>query len=312
MKVTSIKIQIGKLAFDYVHNVEASTDWENLTNTCVIRLPANLSLNVNKLRDLIKPGDKVEINGGYNGKLNWIFQGYVAGIKPTTPIELRCEDGMYILKQSTINDHLYNCKLSTLFKKYFNDIAIDFIDVEIGDFRIENMNRAKVLEKLKEWGIHSFFRQGVLVVGKPYDVQYARKIVFHINGSQRNIIDDNLEYRRARDIKLCVKAISLYPDGSKSEVKIGAEGGENRTLNYYNLSINELTKAAQRDYERMVYDGYRGSFTTFLEPFVRQGDIVLLNSSENSDRTGEFWVDKVTYRLGTDGFRQEIKLGPKA
>lgn len=312
MRVTDIKIQIGKFAFSYVHNVEASTDWENLTNTCVIKLPANLSLNVNKLRDLIRPGDKVEINAGYDANLNLIFKGYVAAISPTTPIELRCEDEMYLLKQSTINDHLYNCKLSTLLKRHFNDIAINFIDAEIGDFRIENMNRAKVLDKLKEWGIHSFFRQGVLVVGKPYDATFARKIVYHITGTKCNVIDDNLEYRRASDIKLRVTAISLYPDGSRKEVKIGDEGGENRTLNYYNLSVNELSKAAQRHYERMVYDGYRGSFTTFIEPFVRQGDIVVLKSVENSDRTGEFWVDKVTYRLGTDGFRQEIKIGPKA
>ncbi len=310
--VTCSEITIGKLVFNYLHDAEVTADWEQLTNICTVKLPANLSLNRNRLRDLVKPGDSVAIKAGYNGILHDIFKGYVAGISPKVPIEFRCEDDMYLLKQSTINDHINNCSLSKLIKKHFNDIETDAVDAELGNFRMENLNRAKILEKLKELGIHSFFRQGVLVIGKPYDPAFSRKVTFHLNGEKCNIIEDNLEYRRAQDVKLLVTAISLYPDGKRREVKIGDQGGESRTLNYYNLSVEELRKAAERDYTRLIYDGYRGSFSTFLEPYVRQGDIVVLESPEESDRTGAFWVDKVVYKLSNDGFRQEIKLGPRA
>ncbi len=312
MMVTCSEITIGKLVFNYLHNAEATADWEQLTNSCTVQLPANLSLNRNRLRNLVKPGDSVAIKAGYNGILHDVFKGYVAGISPKVPIEFRCEDDMYLLKQSTINDHINNCSLSMLIKKHFNDIETDAVDAELGNFRMENLNRAKILQKLKELGLHSFFRQGVLVIGKPYDPAFAQRITFHLNGEKCNIIEDNLEYRRAQDVKLLVTAISLYPDGKRKEVKIGDQGGESRTLNYYNLSVEELRKAAERDYTRLIYDGYRGSFSTFLEPYVRQGDIVVLESPEESDRTGAFWVDKVVYKLSNDGFRQEIKLGPRA
>jgi hypothetical protein len=312
MRVSGSYITIGKLVFGFLHEAEATADWEQLTNNCTIQMPANLSLDRNRLRNLVSPGDRVMVRAGYDGILHDIFKGYVAGISPKVPIEFRCEDEMYRLKQSTINDHINGCTVSALLKKHFNDIATDAVDAELGSFRIENLNRAKILEKLKEIGLHSFFRQEVLVIGKPYDPAFARKVTFHLSGEQRNIIEESLEYRRAKDVKLMVTAISLYPDGKRKEVKVGDQGGETRTLNYYNLSVEELTKAAHRDYSRLIYDGYRGSFTAFLEPYVRQGDIVVLKSPEESDRAGAFWVDKVVYKCNTDGFRQEIKLGPKA
>lgn len=303
-------IAIGKLRFDYVHQLTVQTGWEKQTSTATIQLPAALKVNRNKLRSLLAPGDPVHIQTGYDGRLNNIFNGYITGLSPRTPLEITCEDEMWKLKQSTITDSLKNAHLQDLLNKHFKGYSTNVLNTQLGNYHIDKCSRAKVLEKIKEqFGLYGFFRKGVLVIGKPYDPQTAQRVKFRF---QYNIISDELEYKRKEDVRLQVTAISNQPNGHRIEVKLGDTDGEQRTLNYYNLPKAELQKAAEREIDRLRYDGYRGSFTAFGEPFVMQGDIVELMHPEESDKAGAYWVDAVDYAFGVSGYRQTIKLGPKA
>lgn len=312
MFITKSHIILGKLEFDFFNQIECELNYENLTNTCEIIMPANLKLDRNKLRSIVKPGDAVRVELGYDGVLNRIFTGYVAGISPSVPIKFRCEDEMWNLKRTNISDHIADCTVESLLKKHFNGIPADYINASLGDVRIDNISKAKVLQNLKELGLYCFFRNERLVIGKVYDPEYAKHVKFHLSGEKCNIESSDLEYRRAEDVKLQVTAVSLKPDGSRLEYKLGDPDGEKRTLNYYNLTLTDLQDAAKRDYNRLCYDGYTGSFTSFFEPFARHGDIVDLTHPDESDRTGSFYIDKVIYKSSTGGYRQTIYLGTKA
>lgn len=312
MKQVNINIIIGNLSFSFVNELEVKNAWEDLVSTCSIKLPASLNLDRNKLRELIHPGDKVIVKAGYDETLNNIFSGYITSISPSIPIDFKAEDETWKLKQSVISDTIKSCTVGVLLKKHFSEYQTSYYDFSLGNFRIDKQSKAKVLQRLKDVGLHSFFRSGVLVVGKPYDTSFAKSIRFDLSGSKCNVLSEKLEFKRKEDVKLQVTAVSLYPDGKRKEVKLGDQGGETRTLNYYNLSIDELKAAAKRDLDRLIYDGYRGSFTASFEPFIRMGDIVELYHPDETDRSGFFWVDKVEYKLSTDGLRQEITLGPKA
>jgi len=326
-----IDMTLGNFTFDFINSMEIESTWQNLTDTGKIALPSNIRLNKqqaaqisavveatlgftpkldqNNLRELLKPGEKVLIQIGYDDTFTKVFDGYVTAIKPSTPIEVSFEDWMYELKSGSIKETVKNAKLSTLVSKFFSSMSTSYDDCEIGTIVIDKLSPAKLLDKLREtYGIYSFIRGGKLVLGKIYDPSTAATHKFTFQG---NIIEENLEYRRKEDMKLMVSAISTSPSGKVLEIKVGENEGEERKLKYYNVSKDALKQYAQKEYDRLKYDGFHGEFTAFGEDLVAHGDIVTLNHPQTSDKTGDYWVDKVIYKFGKDGFRQVITLGPK-
>lgn len=307
----SCHIKIGRISTTFVNDVEVVSGWEQITDTAKIVMPGAVKLNKDELRSLIAPGDKVEIHLGYDDNLLKIFAGYVTGISTKVPVAITCEDEMWQLKQTVITDNLQNASVNTLMETHFSEYTTHTLDSRLQpQFMIDNLNRAKILQKLREeYGLYSFFRGDVLHVGKVYDASTARVVSFAF---EQNIIDDDLEYKRKEDVRLEVVAISNMRDGSKLEVKLGDAGGDQRTLNFYELGQKELKEAAEREIDRLKYDGFRGSITTFGEPHVAHGDIVRLSHPRNADKAGKYWVDQVSYNFGVNGYRQKIQLGPRA
>jgi len=309
MEVLICKILIGTLTFNWVGNVEIESSWELLTDKATITLPANVKVDHNKLAKSISYGEKVTIKIGYNDNLNTVFTGYITNIKPKVPIEITCEDEMWKLKQNSIIDSGRNQTLNKLLKKHFSTYKTDSYDIEMGTYYIDKISGAKLLEQIKsDFGMHSFFRNDVLVVGRRYNPDTANHAKFKLD---YNMVEDNLEYKKKDQVKIKVTAISNNSDGSKTEIQLGDPEGEARSLNFYNLSKTELKAAAERESERLIYEGWRGSFTAFGVPVVAHGDIVELIHSEESDKVGKYWVDEVKSTFGLDGYRQEIKLGSR-
>ncbi len=310
MKILIGHIEIGRLKFDQVVSVEVESAWKLLTDTATIVLPAHLKINADELLKYVRYGDRVSVSVGYDGKVNRIFTGYVTELKPGVPVEIKCEDEMWKLKQQTVSGSFRRARLSDLIARFFGDYETDYNDMSIGNYYVQNLTKAKVLEKLKsDFGMYAFFRDGRLVIGKIYSPDATPK-VFVLN---ENMISDDLVFKRKNEVRLKVKAISNMPDGSKVEIEIGDDDGEQRTLNFYDLSKTELKAAAERELERLKYDGWRGSFTAFGEPLVKHGEPVELRSKDEgtNEKTGRYFVDKVVYNFGKDGYRQKIYLGPR-
>ena len=309
MEILNCNISIGSLTFNWVNTIEIESSWELLTDTAKIVLPANIKVDKNKLSEELQTGDEVEIKVGYNDDLNTVYKGYVTYVKPSVPIEITCEDEMWKLKQSTINESGKVKDLEAFMKLFFSEYESDVINISIGKYYYDNTTKAKVLEQLKsDFGLYSFFRENKLIIGKRYNSETANHSKFKLN---YNVIEDELEFKSKDQIKLKVKAISNNANGTKEEIELGDAEGESRTLNFYDLSKTELKEHAERELDRLIYDGWRGSFTAFGVPFVSHGDIVELEHAEDSDKKGSYYVDKVSYTFGVDGFRQEIGLGAR-
>jgi len=312
MKILNSHISIGKLQFSWVASVDIVSSWQLFTDTAEIKLPAHLKINKDELLGYLNFGDKVQIKLGYDDDLKTVFKGYVTDIEPGVPVTLKCEDEMWRLKQESITASARKMSVKKLLNQYYTGYKHRFINIELGAMVIDNLNKVKVLEQLKgSFGLYAFFRGDTLYVGKQYDTETARKHRFVLD---YNIAGDSLAFKRKEQVRLKVKAIANQPDGSKLEITLGDDDGDTRTLNFYNLTKAELKKAAERELERLKYDGWRGSFTAFGQPLVRHGDVVRLEKQDQSkdDKTGNYFVDKVSYHFGTDGFRQKISLGPKA
>lgn len=152
------KITISSMVFELVQEVEINTSWKNFTDTCTIKMPRQVyvkgsNYRLQALNTLIKRGDKVQVELGYNNRYHKQFAGYVAGVKPTTPVEIMCEDEMFKLKQlpvkaksfksATVKDVLEYMKVSTIVP--YRILG----DVRLGTYHIaaEHDTAAKVLKK---------------------------------------------------------------------------------------------------------------------------------------------------------------------
>lgn len=320
-------IAIGNYNFTFCNNVEVVSSWENLTDTARLIIPKNIRVKKDGLfTDAItsgpeaiwKRGDNVIISLGYDNNNATLFYGVLTRISPKLPIEFECEDKMFILKQTTIPKFSETgVTLSSLMAAIVpSTISYETEDIKIGKFVIENASVAEVLNYLrKKFGIQSYFQNNILYVGFAYKSSTIDTIA---TGNlkefefQKNIIDDsNLDYMRDDDVNLKVTAINILPNNTRQSETVGDTLGEQRTLFFYDVTRAELTALANEALTKYKYEGFRGSFLTFLQPTVKHGDAVKLIDPLIPDRNGVYLVRQVVTRFGINGGRQEITLDRK-
>ena len=122
-----------------------------------------------------------------------------------------------------------------------------------------------------------------------------------------------MKYQLANDVKLKVKAICYYKDGTKIEGEIGEEGGETKTLYYYDVKdAKELKTLAGEELKRYSFDGYRGKIETFLFPFSLPGMVAELDDPVYQERNGTYFIESTEVSFSTQGARRTVELGIKA
>lgn len=211
-----------------------------------------------------------------------------------------------------------------------------------GEFQIGSETVAQVLQRLqKQYGFEFYFRGdqlrgGILI----YIEDEAQEQQFAF---QQNIITDELEYRRKDDIVLSVLAHNTLvvetgetcKDGSKKtkrkriSVLVTIKNGrrqpdyiiepgtavpdniEGERTTFFDPSAKTATELGNHAYDHLVkyyYDGFRGTFTTFGIPFVRQGDNAKISDNILPERDGLYKIKKVEYSGGVNGLRQVVHL----
>lgn len=219
-------------------------------------------------------------------------------------------------------------------------------NTSIGDFRTQNETVAEVLARLqKDYHFESYFRGTELRVGSlvylESDAIAAGRKIFRF---QQNIIDDDLEYKRQDDVNLSCIAYSINKKELQTTTKTGKTktkherlevlvtyqrgkfvrttkkpgqktdyapnvAGERRTLYFWNVqSVDALGDLAEKELVKYYYTGFKGTFTTFGVPFVKQGDNVDVIDPILPERNGRYKVRSVDYSGGVDGLRQTIHL----
>lgn len=305
-----------QLTFTSVNEVEIESTYKRLTDTGRIVLPRNIKVLNGNINDILKRGSIVEIHLGYNGELNLEFKGYIARVEAKIPTVIHCEDESWNLKQKTITKSFKNVKLIEIVKSIFAG-KVNVIDINIPTLRINKVNGTAVLEHLKKtYGLYAFFtyqkQSGnyipVLNVGFAYDLKLSEKVVFDF---QKNVIDNDLQFKLREDLRIRVKGISIFPNNSRIEVEIGDKDGDERTLHYYNLTKEALKQIVSKEIEKLKVDGYKGDFTSFGRPFVKHNFQAVIRDKVYAERTGTYMVDGVKTLFNTSGFRRTIQLGRK-
>lgn len=317
-------ITIGKTEFNFVCDVAIKESIETLTDTCIIKLPKKLKWNDSDIffgqNALIKKRDKVEVRLGYNDELQLVFKGYVRAIRRTLPVEIECEDEMYVLKwpENKVNKKTFNNVTLAELLVYTLPKGINYTcaDMKLGRYQIkDDVEPVKILEQLTDknnYGLSAYFQlvneNPKLFVGLQ-NVHYAEYRNEHKFKFHYNIIQDSLKYLEKDDVKIKIKAISIMPNNVRHEVEVGHSDGSLRTFNYYNIDKTTLKKQASEMLSEFQNEGYEGNITCFGLPFVKKADAVTLYDDRFVKTVETYSVNEVKRAFGTEGYRQVITLG---
>lgn len=331
---------IGDYDFDFVNEIQIVSTWDELTDRAYITVPRKLRVKKDGLfADAITAGDSalwkrndpVRIDAGYDLNHANLFTGYITRVSPKLPLQFECEDRMYKLKQTIVGKTAANTinaygsitlsqLLSITIPQSLRDelsFSVRNEDITFGKFTLTKaVTIAELLDYFrKRFGLSCFFQDDVLSVGFAYNITSVSQVSTDELSEfrfQHNIIDDSmLDYVRDDDVRIKINAISVKPDNTRISVEVGDEDGELRTLHFYNLSETDLRKLANESLQKLKYEGFRGSFTTFLQPTVKHGQAVKLTDPLIPDRNGVYLVKQVVTTIGMNGGRQEITLDRK-
>lgn len=315
MYALTCDIIIGNYRFKQVNKVHIERGIKRLVSTAVITLPNVKTFigNPHELDKVITVGDPVTIKLGYDGNNNEEFTGYVSDKLPNVPFEIKCEDGMWPLRQKSITNAWNAISLKSLLKYLVPDMVMhaSVWDITLENFRIDHANVVQVFEKLCEaYGLIIWWMDGRVHCSLPYyPLPSNKQVIYHF---QKNVVKSNLLFRSGENYRLKVRAISMFPDNKKFEVSIGDTDGDETTLHFFRLQKDQLLAQANQKLKVLKNQGYRGNFTAFGLPFVQSADVAIFQDDFYPERSGANYIDDIVTDWGMQGFRRIITPGLKA
>lgn len=303
------------ITFKSVNSFRTDKSWQHLTDTCEFIIAKTLYFEEKgRVFELVKSGDPFYLEAGYNGEYFREFTGFVSEILDDLPVVFKCEDNMYKLKRVPVNKTFSGITLKTLLTSIVpKEFKIDCADVVLGDFVFKHYTVAQVLQELKDnYGLYSYFIDDTLVSGKIYtDNPQQQTVKYQFN---KNIIANDLKYRRADDYPVKVTIRSHLQNGKRKKVTVGDPEGVEAKLVVCNVADETaLKKLAEKELARLKYDGYRGTLTGFGIPYVTHGYTANIVNLSNADRNGNYYIDQVVTQFFDQGaIRRVSTVGRKA
>ena len=300
--------------FYAVANCKILEDTGTLTDTCAVELPKNIKWQeaiAKNGKPPVKRGDKITVQLGYDGDLKVRFTGFIRSVDAKVPITIKCEDGMFILKNQKVKPKAFkNALLEEIIQHLLQDTGIKFKlmdkNIKVGNWRLTKNTVSEELQELREKQmLSSYFRridgESVLYIGLAYPLDNRKKVRFEHG---KNIISEDFEYRDRDDIRVRCEAQSFNAKHKKITYEYGDKDGDLIKIRMDGLTEEELKKYAIQAVERYKQSGFKGSFETFGAPEVNKCDMVELYASDGN--SGVYLVKKNEIEFGMNGYRQKI------
>lgn len=321
MFVLESSVKIGEFEFKEVHELEFTKSVDDLVDTAIIKLPTKFKIKQNNVlkftEEAIKVGDKIAITVGYENKYSATeFVGYVKKIKPTVPIEIHCEDAMWLLRRENKSkawNKATNLKevLSFIIENTPIKLSNNIPDIPLDNYIIKNANGAQVLQNLKKnLRLTAFINDAnELYCGLQQLTNIGQEVGYDLN---YNLIENNLEFKTKEERKIKVRYTYTDEEGNKKEAEFGDTGGALRTYRTAIVSdVKILEQLAQTEINKLKFDGLEGSVKTFLIPYATRGMKAKMIDQEHTNREGFYFINKVKTTFGTAGGRREVTIGTK-
>lgn len=320
MFILESKVEIGSYIFNQVNEIEITKSVEELSDTAVIKLPTRFKVRQNGeqkfTEDAIKVGDKVTITLGYEGKYSGVeFTGFVKKISPKIPLEIHCEDALWVLRRKNITRSWEKTTMKEILTEVVKGTPVQLADnipsVNLDKWIIKNANGAQVLESLKKDLLMTAFinDEGKLYCGLQQLTNVGQTVVYDLN---YNLVENNLEFKSKEERKIKIKYTYIDKENKRKSIEVGDADGEQRTYHTSVISdTKKLEEMANAEIEKLKYDGFEGDVTSFLIPYATRGMKAKLLDNEHPNREGNYFIKKVVTTFGTGGARRKITIGNK-
>lgn len=319
-------VRIGKYRLRHVESIHVESSVEKMVDTATISLPAtvfNKSMNVS---NLIKVGDAVAIGFGYGDTITQEFKGYLSAIKTEGGnLVIECEDELYTFRTDMPDKQYAGITLKTLMEelikcvnKYRKEKGLEVLTVETDyafsydKFTINTATAYEVLSKIHdETKANIFVFDSVLHIQPPYKTMDQETVDYSM---QKNIDRDGLDlkWKRLDEKKIKIVNKGKNAKGKTISVVVGEAGGDTITMHQSGVTTEEnLKRIAESVYNSKRFEGYEGSFTTWLVPFVTPGCVANLTDTDDPEKNGKYYILSVVTDFNSGGGKRKIGLGKK-
>lgn len=306
-------ITIGRYRLKMVDAVKVKHSVEQLSDTATITLPAMVEGAALKVEDKIHVGDPVSISLGYDDRLQNEFKGYLKAINTDGGnLTLECEDAIYLFDKKVDDVELKTIGMKALLEKVVKQVDPSIIvdtDFEFtwDKFTFYHATAHDVLKKIQdETKANIWFRDNILHVQPQYAQSSGKTVVFDFS---RNIESSNLKYRRKEDKKLEVTVKVTNSKGEESKHTTGTPGGKSIHKVVSGVDPSRLKTLAENEYNLWCYDGYEGTFTGWLVPYVEPGDAVRIVDIDYPKKEGLYYVTGTEVSFSKAGGKRTVSLG---
>jgi hypothetical protein len=319
--VMDCMIKIDALLLKNCSSVKIESSIKSLSDTATLVIPRNIAkLNAKKsILEIIKIDSKIEIHLGYNGEVIKEFEGYIKNISSNEPLELECEDEMYILRKKELKaKHYPKVKLSTLLHDMLSEYKLVFdYDFEMLKYNIPSGKSVfDVLMHLKEsFPVDFFFRRNektkVLELHSGWTYSFNPKAykTYHL---EKNTVKNDLKYIVGTAKKIKVKTTATLSNGKKITAEWGDADAKTETIKIEHVTdVHKLEIMAKSLADEKRYTGFSGKITGFGFPRTLCGEGLEIISDKYPDRNGKYLIDKVTIDFSESGYRRENEISKK-
>lgn len=298
-----------------VEGIEIECSVDNLVDVAKITLPESVWNEVLNLEGKIKRGSEVLIQLGYNDKLETEFVGYVQKITNDGSLIIHCEDALFLFRTAVPDVELKPTSVKKIAEYIIANVDSSFslncdYDISYEKFTIHQATGYDVLKKLQEETKGNFYfdtEKKVLHIHPPY-VEKAGDVVYSMH---LNVENSSLEYKEAIDKRVEITVEKTDINGKVTSVTKGTTGGDKKTLKLGNIADADLDKIADAELLKNSYDGYEGSFDTWLVPFVKPGYSALIIDHDYPHKKGKYYVVSVKTSFSSSGGVRTITPGIK-
>lgn len=306
-------IQIGDWKVGMLDSVEIHSSVELLADTATITLPGaeyNLALDV---EDKLHRGDRVTIRLGYlEVGMVTEFSGWVQRIGTDDgTITIECEDDLFKFRVPLKNRMLKNISLADLLEQILQETGLPYAVDSTYSWRYEKfvINTATAFDVLKkvqdESGANIYLQDGTLHIHAPAE-NVGRNVIYDF---AQNVQECDLKYMKAEDRRVRVVVKALLPDGSVKVREYGSTGGDKVEVKSASADDASMRQRGETEHLRLSFDGYEGSITGWLVPYIQAGDSAELYDADYEYKNGRYFVQSVTTTFSNEGAARKIELG---
>ncbi len=320
-----LNITIGSYTFTRCNALKIERCIREVASIAKIKVPVSAALKDKsgkmtaiELPKAIKRGNAVTIELYYKEypKYKTTYTGWVKRISHAYPCVIECED-LFPLREVQVQKSWESVTVKEVLSYLLSGSGISAdssnTDITLSPYTIKKGDAAFALQKLAEDTGMCAYRQadGSLYFGLAY-APVNGTVKYVLTGDETNVADaTGLKYHLASETTAKIKAVNINGDNSRTEVTVGDDDGPERTLHFYNIaSESELKERATEELQKFKFDGYEGDLKTLLIPKVDIGYTAVI-SDPKFERTGSYFVEKVTTELSDSGAKRTVEISIK-